>query len=565
MSKLIRSSSFSKHVKYSIIHNAKTSAYATFRKPMTNQPDPQKRLAESEKRLRQAIRAARLGFWDYDILTDTLVWSQECMEQWDVSIERGSKKDVYERVHPDDAPLMKEAFERAMMTGQRYQIEMRVIRTNGDVIWIESQGDCIFESGRAVRVTGTSLDITQRKCTEAQLRLAKIAAEEANAAKTQFLANMSHEIRTPLGAIIGFLGLLKNKNLSRTTFQNYLAVIERNSDQLLRLVDDILDLSKVEAGRMLIEKTDIDLPEFLSEIASLMNFRAKERGIEFKLIPKSALPASILADSTRIRQILGNIVGNAIKFTDHGSVSLEVEYENQDLSFTVTDTGLGLSPEQRERLFRPFSQADASTSRRFGGTGLGLILTKRLCETMGGHFTLVHSEVGVGSQFKASIRIEVKPDVLFIEASKISLELTDFPGEARHEPRLTGMRVLVVEDSPDNRELIEILLTQAGAIVDLAQDGQDGVQKALEHSYNVVLMDIQMPNLDGHQAAQALRARGYRSPLVALTAHAMKEEQERCILSGFTNFLSKPIQYEMMLKTLENFRGTVTPPNFQVH
>lgn len=510
-----------------------------------------KKLEDSELRLKQAVRAAKLGFWDYDIEKDVLVWSSEAMEQWGVYKNKGSKKDVYAHLHPDDAPILKQRFDEAVATGKKYQVEVRIVRDDGTLIWVENQGDHVFRDGKVVRVRGTSLDITQRKNAEFQLRQAKELAESANLAKSHFLANVSHEIRNPLGAISGFIKLLKNPELTSLCLKKYVNIIERNADQLLRLVDDILDLSKVEAGKMLVELMEINLPEFLSELGSLMKLRARDKNIQFNLVLVSALPIFIVSDPTRLRQILNNIIGNALKFTDQGGVRLEVSLTGQVLNFTVIDTGLGISAEQKLKLFNPFTQAEASTARKYGGTGLGLTLTQRLCEMLGGTFTLVSSAPGEGSRFLAAVKIDITESSVFLPPDQFPLEVSEPIAIAKREPKLQDMQILVVEDSADNRELIEIILSEAGAQVEFAVDGFEGLKKALARSYHVILMDIQMPKMDGNEVASRLRKEGYTAPIVALTAHAMKEEEERCLSSGFSHFLTKPIHQETMLEMLQ--------------
>ncbi len=237
------------------------------------------------------------------------------------------------------------------------------------------------------------------------------AADAANEAKSRFLANMSHEIRTPLGAIIGFMDLIKNSQASEAERTSYLSVVERNAAQVLRLVDDILDLSKVEAGKIVLENIRFSLIDFLNDFASLMKFQAKENGISFDIISKTKLPEFIFSDPTRLRQILTNIVGNALKFTSEGSVTVEISFEPSNiLIFRITDTGRGISEEQAQDLFHPFVQADSSTTRKFGGTGLGLSLTRGLCELMGGEFRLENSVLDAGSEFLASVKVSVPAD-----------------------------------------------------------------------------------------------------------------------------------------------------------
>jgi|GEM_PF-394353 len=387
---------------------------------------------------------------------------------------------------------------------------------------------------------------------EEALNHAKNEAERANAAKTQFLAHMSHEIRTPIGAILGFADLMKNPANSLEENRNYMTVVERNSKLLLRLIDDILDLSKVEAGQITVENIQFSLADMLADFISVMNLKAEEKGIKFRFNPVTPIPDVIRSDPFRLRQILANIVGNAIKFTENGYVELKVAFANPILKFMVKDTGVGISELQESRLFQPFSQADASITRKFGGTGLGLILSRRLAESLGGKLEFVASK-GSGSTFVAEIKSELLPHAKFVgkaELSVISGGLTSFQDSRK---ALSGLKVLLVEDSPDNQMLITLYLQREGADVKTASNGAEGVKLALSENFDVLLMDIQMPILDGHEATKKLRRAEYTKPIVALTAHAMKEENEKCLESGFTEFLTKPVRKDILVEMLSRY------------
>lgn len=405
----------------------------------------------------------------------------------------------------------------------------------------------------AVRYTEIETD---RQTDLMEIEAAKNEAERSNEAKSSFLANMSHEIRTPLGAIMGFVGLLHDPGLSQSEILNYLSIIDRNSHHLLRIIDDILDLTKVESGKMTIEKVEFPLIEFLAEFSSIMAFKAQENGISFELRAETLLPEFVIADPTRLRQILSNIVGNAIKFTEKGKVEITVVFDNQCLKFQVRDTGRGISLEQRPKLFQVFSQADSSTTRKFGGTGLGLVLTKKLCQALGGDFYLIESEIGHGSIFEACVPVAIQADTKILPLRKIEVAPISHLDITKHLVDLRGCQILVVEDSPDNQMLMQMILTKMGAKITLANDGVEGVNFALAHHYDVILMDIQMPNLDGHEAVRLLRLKGHTGPIVALTAHAMKEERERAFASGFSHFLSKPIDRKNLTDLLVELHGS---------
>lgn len=426
---------------------------------------------------------------------------------------------------------------------------------NGNISLLERP----FSKLTLIRSVEVALRARRKQYEVRQLLMAlnnsKEAAERANISKTQFLANMSHEIRTPIGAILGFTDLMKNLTNTPEENSKYMVIVERNSQQLLSLIDDILDLSKVEAGKMSIENIDFSLTEMLSDFTSIMNFKASEKGVNFGFQLETAIPESICSDPVRIRQILNNIVGNALKFTDKGSVSLAVSYINSTLKFVVKDTGLGISKEQEARLFQPFSQADTSTTRKFGGTGLGLILSRKISENLGGRLDLIESTEGVGSTFVIEFEVPVTNGTKFVSKEAF----TNFGAKPEfHQTShvLYGLNILLVEDSPDNQMLITTYLRKEGAQVTAANNGIEGVEMALTNKYDLLLMDIQMPFLDGHEATQKLRQLNFKKPIIALTAHAMKEEQERCYASGFNEFLKKPIQRNLLIDTLSRYASS---------
>jgi PAS domain S-box-containing protein len=397
-------------------------------------------------------------------------------------------------------------------------------------------------------------DVSQYKSIEVELKGAKEAAEVANATKSAFLANMSHEIRTPLGAVLGFSELLVNTDMTPSEKQNAIEIIKRNGKLLSTIINDILDLSKVEAGKLVIDKTKVELFELLHEIVALLNLEAAGKGIRLNVTSEGVVPHSIKTDPTRLRQILFNLVGNAIKFTDHGTVNLKVRLAPNDaskLEFIVKDTGVGIAPDQATRLFSPFTQADATTTRKFGGTGLGLVLSKKLANALGGDVSLEDSKLGQGSTF--IIRIDHG------QSEEIVLENRETPKDQanvinfrlpKQGTQLTDLRVLIVDDSMDNLVLVKKILNLMGAKVETANNGSDGVTKALQQDPDVVLMDLQMPEMDGYAATKELRKKGFAKPIIALTAHAMKEDRRRCLSSGFDDHLTKPVDRGSLMQTL---------------
>lgn len=405
-------------------------------------------------------------------------------------------------------------------------------------------------------------DITKHKEIEADLKNAKEAAEVANTTKSAFLANMSHEIRTPLGAILGFSEMLVNQEISAEERLNCIEVIKRNGRLLSNVINDILDLSKVEAGKLQIDLMSVPFSEIIKEVESLLNLEATEKGIQLTVRTEGMLPNFIQTDLLRLRQILLNIVGNAVKFTRRGFVDVAIKLITlpqgaTKLAFVVKDTGEGIPPDKFTRLFTSFTQADISTTRKFGGTGLGLVLSRKLASALGGDVVLISSTPGIGSTFMITIDPGDLQNTHF-QKFKTHLPEPELLPTSVRLGNLKDIRVLVVDDSIDNQILIKTFLAAAGAAVATANNGIEAVEKAATNNFSVILMDLQMPEMDGYEATKILRQRGYTLPIVALTAHAMKEERKRCLESGFDDHLTKPIDREALLQTLGSLTKNVS-------
>jgi Amt family ammonium transporter len=393
-----------------------------------------------------------------------------------------------------------------------------------------------------------------------QLQEAKASAEEATRLKSEFLANMSHEIRTPMTAILGFTDMvLEDGDLSKIPRDRLAALltIKRNGEYLLELINDILDLSKIEANQLSVEKITFSPVEIVDDVRDLMRMRGEAKGITFEVEYQGALPDSITSDPTRLRQILINLVGNAIKFTEVGGVVLSVRRATSEsgpaAQFEVIDSGIGMSEEQLARVFQPFTQADSSTTRKYGGTGLGLTVCKRLADLLGATIG-AESELGGGSTFSLTLPLG---DAAIAETAETPARIESVSGqrEERHEDvravRIDA-RILLAEDGPDNQRLIGHVLRKAGAEVTLAENGRLAVDLVLAageaaEPFDLVLMDLQMPELDGWDATRALRDHGYEGPIIALTAHAMAAEQERCLADGFSAIATKPLDRTKLL------------------
>lgn len=426
-------------------------------------------------------------------------------------------------------------------------------QTESDDHWVTFKVNCapvVSESGAGNGVLVSFEDVTE-------LERSKSAAEDANQAKSNFLANMSHEIRTPMNAILGFTDWLqRGMATSIEEQQEYLATIHASGSHLLSLINDILDLSKIEAGRLAIDKVDTSPFQLLHEVGNILDGKAVEKGINLDIEFENPHPVTVHTDDVRLKQVLTNLVGNAIKFTSEGSVRMISRFveggDGEDrLNVRIVDTGIGMTPEQVTKIFDPFVQADSSVTRRFGGTGLGLSISKQIVQAMGGSIE-VSSEPGQGTELRFAISLGSCEGLERIDhteylrrkervAVKSAIEVTE---------SLVGKRVLVVDDGVANRKLISLVLTRAGCEIIEAHNGEVAIEKVQNNGLDLVLMDMQMPVMDGYQATRRLRETGFDLPIIALTANAMTGDREKCIETGCSGFLPKPVNIDQLIQTV---------------
>jgi len=539
-------------------------------------------LAEREQRLERALQeldtlyhGAPVGLCVLDREHRILKMNRHLAELGGHSIEEHIGRrgpELYPTLADSLEPIIQHVFDTGEPVIDR-EISAPIREDGVNRYWLVSYVPLTFEAGVLNTVSATVMEITAQKQVEQALQRARIKADEANQSKSEFLANMSHEIRSPLTAILGYADILVARLNDPDDLAN-IKTIRSNGRHLLALLNDFLDLAKIESGKLDVEKRPVTIAQLVNEVYSLMAVRAEEKNLPFGAEYASPVPATIHTDPVRLRQILINLLGNAIKFTETGQVQLTICFDSDSsqpqLRFNVIDTGIGLTVAQQKKLFEPFTQADTSVNRSYGGTGLGLTISRRLAALLGGEVT-VNSQRGKGSTFTLSIATGPVDKSLLIEPGDAPVEVFTDKTDSQQLPVLDGL-LLVVDDRPDIRALVQHHLERAGARVITAADGEAALAAIEQASiadenhrrFDAVVMDMQMPKLDGFEAVRRLRASGFDQPIIALTAAALTGAREQCLQAGCSEYLSKPLNVRQLIEILAHYLTPSAPASASV-
>ncbi len=539
----------------------------------TDQREAEEALRISTARLQLATRTAQIGIWDWDVVKNELMWDDSMFQLYGIQAEEfGGAYDAWARtIHPEDKAYAEGEIQAALRGEHEYAPEFRIVWPDGSIRHIKADSHTIHDpEGKPLRMIGTNIDITERKQTEEELRnykdnleeviqqrtaelvMAKQHAENANRAKSVFLANMSHELRTPLNAILGFSSLMRNEPEANESQRQSLDIINRSGEHLLHLLNDILDMAKIESGQVQLESQPFDLGAMVRDITDMMRVRAEAQHLVLQIDQASQFPRYIVGDESRLRQILINLMGNSIKYTEQGGVTLRLSTKNNKaahLLIEVEDTGTGITAEEQQRIFEPFVQlVEQGVSN---GAGLGLTITRQFVQLMGGNITL-ESEPGKGSLFRVDLPlIEAKEsDIIKIEPA----ERNNVIGLAQGQPEY---RILVVEDQFENQLLLTRLMESVGFQTKKAENGEQGVQLFQSWHPHLIWMDRRMPVMDGMEATRRIRELpdGKKVKIIAVTASAFSDQRKEMLTAGMDDYVSKPYRTSEIYDCLSKHLG----------
>ncbi|MFZ4572921.1 MAG: PAS domain-containing hybrid sensor histidine kinase/response regulator [Phycisphaerales bacterium] len=496
---------------------------------------------DSESRFKLMADAAPVMIWVADESQRLTYFNRGWLEYRGATAEHEASSGFGQGVHPDDFERYLGTFMSAWDAGRSFEMEYRLRRADGQYRWVLERG-CprLDQRGSLLGYIGGCVDIHEHRRVRDQLAAARLRAESADRAKSEFVANMSHELRSPLTAILGYVDVLEESQLGTDAARRSEAIntIRRNGDHLIQVINDLLDLSKIEAGRMAVDSIAASPAEVVRDVVSILHAKAWDKCIALNITLDSDLPDAVTTDPTRLRQILLNLVSNAIRWSRQGTVTVAASaLPDSFLKFTVTDSGATIPPEQVERLFRPFSQAEASSPRCQGTAGLGLCISRSLAQAMGGDI-FVSSDPATGTVFTLMVKAERTDPSGCISAADAA---------AAAGANLSGARILLADDSEDNRRLLTFILTRQGAAVETVDSGDAAINIAPGGGFDLVLMDTHMPGTDGYAAATQLRALGYDRPIIALTASAFAAERDKCVAAGCDDFAAKPIDKQRLI------------------
>lgn len=509
----------------------------------------------TEKLLNKAQQMANIGHWNLDLVKNELIWSDETYRIFGLKPQEfnATYEAFVERIHPDDRDAVNNAYSHSVEVKEAYEIDHRVVRPDGEIRYVHERCEHRYDKeGNIIGSIGTVLDVTRQFESEQELREAKEKAEAANDAKSLFIANMSHELRTPMNAILGFSQMMVRDDNLTLQQQKNLSIINASGSHLLAMINEILDLSKIESGEIKVVNESFKLKEMLNEIRELMQLKAKEKHLSCNLNADEKVPKYVRSDQNKLRQVLINIIGNAVKFTEKGAISIDIRMADghdsghSDLLIDIADTGCGIHASMCEDIFKPFVQENMNTE---GGTGLGLAITKKIIHLLGGSIW-VESEVAIGSVFHLRIPIEKGNPADAVETNILKRVIGLEPGQKE-------FKVLVVDDVETNRVLSSLFLHRVGFKTKEASNGKEAIELFTDWKPDVILMDIRMSGMNGYEAIDAIRSlpSGDKVKIIVLSAHMIKDEHDEKSLHQSDGFIGKPFEVTQLFETIAKVIG----------